>query len=119
MTDRGSGTTADPKAATALLEKGCSLSHGRACFMLATRLEDGTGAERDYKRSAEIYKQACDDLGEPDACDRLAKMYTEGRGVSQDTEAALAIHRKGCDLGRPAACSALAHVYEDGAPGLK
>lgn len=118
MSDLGAGTAADPKAATALLEKGCKLQHGRACYMLAVRLEEGTGAERDYKRAAGIYKQACEQ-SEPDACDRLAKMYTEGKGVTQDADEAIAIHKKGCDAGRPASCSALGLLYESGASGIK
>lgn len=106
-----------PDKANGWYERGCALDDARGCYFQGMNLVLGIGITADVGKGAQLYQHACD-LGEGDACDRLAKLYVEGKVPGRDATQALALYKKGCDEGRVASCNSLGVLYENGGPGI-
>lgn len=92
----------------------CSGGDAEACNDLGARAERGDHILRDWRRSSELYGQACDGMvGE--ACVRLARLHLRDsaprRGVSFDSTLAARLLESACDLGAMPGCVELGEMY--------
>jgi TPR repeat protein len=60
----------------------------------------------DFARARDLWERACT-AGNAQSCSNLGLMYNNGDGVGKDRDKALALLKKSCDLGLPAACQEL------------
>jgi TPR repeat protein len=85
--------------------KKCDADDGHACHLLGLYRSGGLeGAPVDLPRARSALLRACS-LGDADACDSAAALAQHGQGGEKDAELSLELRRRGCDLGRAAACS--------------
>lgn len=88
----------EPARARAYAEKVCEAQGPEACTAFGEMLEKGVGGPVDLPRAIGIYKAACPH--DKDACDDLAALYEEGRGVDKDPEAARKLAEQACPLSK-------------------
>jgi TPR repeat protein len=105
MTERGSATARDEKAAAAYYARGCELGDQSACARLGKAYFGGAGVAPDDALAMRYLRQACDS-GRSDACTDLAMMYCLGRGIPRDPARSTALVKQACDAGDGAACRA-------------
>ncbi|GMB89905.1 hypothetical protein NHP190002_05840 [Helicobacter ailurogastricus] len=69
--------------------------------------------ERDYQEALNLFQKAAE-MEHVDAVFNLARMHSDGQGVSQDYGKAIEYYKKAVELGNADACFNLALLYEDG-----
>jgi TPR repeat protein len=111
----GPAAQADPERIQRILNRGCELGNGEACFELAKRTTTATAAER-----AAWLKRACDD-GREDGCFALAEMQrAAASGAARNfagsvtMDIGLRLARAHCDLGDARGCATLAGALARG-----
>jgi hypothetical protein len=84
------------------LAASCSGGDAAACNELGQRVSQGQYVLRDWRRTAELFQDACDG-GESEGCVRLARMHVHSearsRGVALDSALAATLLLLGCDGG--------------------
>jgi uncharacterized protein len=95
------------------LERDCSNRKARACNDLGMRLFEAEGITRDWFRSADLFKRACE-ADSMTACFNLGAMYSQGQGVQRDLTAAAALFLRACDGDNKLSCQTLAELYLSG-----
>jgi hypothetical protein len=93
--ERGEGVPADPTRAAALYGRGCDAGDGDSCNN-ATFLLPRATADDDVKRTS-LQRRACE-LGSAAGCMNFAQDLADGRGVTRDEAAAVALDRKWCEV---------------------
>jgi uncharacterized protein len=111
------GTKADPTAASALFQSGCSSGDAIGCARLGLAFHAGTGVARDDVRAAGLLRKGCDG-GQARACGELGSMTREGAGVAKDDAAASALLRRGCDGADAHSCTLAGEQVEKNNPIL-
>lgn len=110
--ERGEGTTADPVAARALLEKACRGGYPRGCTLLGDRhrrpLDD---SPKDLDAAYGWYRAGCTAPFDPEACWVYGEALLEGRHVERDVDGALGCLDRACYLNEVRACRVLAQAY--------
>ncbi len=112
--------TADA-AALPLFQKGCDGNDGESCRMLGTFYRGGlAGLAKDeakmnemYAKAAPLFEKECE-TGNKVSCKLGGDLWSGGEGVTADSAKALAMWKKGCDLGSPGACDSAKKA--EGAP---
>lgn len=88
-----------------------------ACYQLGRFYDQGNGVERDPTKASSLYRFACNNGGEEEACDALGR-EAEQRG---DGVGARGLYRQACQEGYPidgvSACLDLARSYARGIGG--
>lgn len=82
-----------------LYDVGCAMSYRPSYAHLGYKY----AAERDPRRAADQFRQACE-ADHKYACRDLARLYESGTGVDRDRERAEALFRRACRLGPETAC---------------
>jgi len=92
----GVGTTADPDAARALLQRACSDGSSLACHNLGVLVRDGAlGAHRDATAAYALFERGCQ-LGRGAACVEQAIALHDGAGTTRDAERATTVADRAC-----------------------
>jgi TPR repeat protein len=89
----------------------------RTCNALSLMLSRGLGGAKDAPKSLDLLEQTCA-LGDTAACMLAGSTFADGPGVREiaaDPPRAPAPYKKGCELGDPRACHALAKLLHGGA----
>lgn len=112
---RPSPDAVDPKGAVGDFRYACEKKkYPAGCAYLGDMYWEGVGVSQDYKKSRELYDEACrakDTYG----CYRKGVLYLHGRGgVSQDYTRAKKLFMKGCADKHAQACIDLGQMYEQG-----
>ena len=89
------------------LETACAGKQATSCVSLGSLYEGGFGVTRDRRRSAVLYKSACD-LGDRAGCARRASLEARGLGVPKDEARATKTLEALCKEGVPEGCVGLA-----------
>ena len=87
--------------AAAFFQQGCDLGNGECCNLLGWWLERGGLGPKDLPRAIRLQERGCDELKEFRACDSLAQLYRNGRGVPKDPALQAKYHQLACDLAEP------------------
>lgn len=82
--ENGEYVQQDYKQAFELYARAAELDDTISLFKIATWLEKGIGTKQDYKRALGIYRQLVNDDWRSEAHYRIARMYNNGHGVSQN-----------------------------------
>lgn len=94
--------------------KACAGANMSACTTLGWMLEKGTSVlPGDPARAAMLYRAACF-AGQQLACNNLAMLFLEGRGIDKDASQAAPLFRMACSGGDVRACANLGTLYRDG-----
>ncbi len=91
------------------LEIKCTFGNGDACLNLGKEY----GAKKDYQKSMEYHKKACD-LDKGLSCASVGDLYKKGYGVKKDYQKAYVYYKKGCDLDNGASCASVGDLYKEG-----
>jgi len=106
--------SACPDDAPLACSAACASAKMSACTTLGWMLEKGTKVlPGDPARAAMLYRAACFS-GEQLACNNLAILFLEGRGVDKDEAQAPPLLRMACSGGHVRACANLGTLYRDG-----
>jgi TPR repeat protein len=99
------GGDADAARAFGYLEMGCKLNDAASCAGVAAALDFGRGVAKDKRRAFAAYQRACA-RGDQNACNAVAMTHALGvEGVARrDPAKGLALLRRACEAGSPAAC---------------
>ena len=96
------------------LDAACAEGDAAACNQLGYRVRQGQYVLADWRRAADLFRQACDG-GEPEGCVRLARMHVhraaQRRGVALDSAVAETLFQQGCDGEALVGCTDLAGLY--------
>jgi TPR repeat protein len=93
------GQAPDAQLQLELLDKGCTLGHGRLCTALGVLTK-----EADIKRAIAAFERGCT-AKEPTACVQLADIYRTGTGVKKNLAKADELLKQACDLGLVDVCA--------------
>lgn len=99
------------------LETACEGGDDDACVAWGWSLEEGaieSGRSELFLTAARRYKALCDEKKNGTACYDYGTVLFNELGVKADPRLGLKRWEQACDLGEPAACSALAKVYRTG-----
>jgi hypothetical protein len=100
---KGMGTAADRPAATAWLDKGCTLDDAESCGLLAGFVATGQeGVRQDKAKAIELHAKACPKR--PVSCRLLAAYYGRGEIVTKDLAKAMSLLDQACKAGDQDAC---------------
>jgi uncharacterized protein len=99
-----------------LFEKACAGGNGRGCNMAGAMLQHGAGVAKNPERSVAFYQRGCD-LKDAVACYNYGFVLVLGEEVPRQPERALPALKFSCENPYPAACGALALLYERGVSG--
>ena len=102
-----SGNEAEQTRAIALYSETCSRDDALGCTNAALVLNDLPGAE---VKTAELADKGCK-LGDFYACNLLAGMYSQGKGVAKSEERAVSLWSQACDGDQRDACFELALYF--------
>lgn len=93
LTVKGWGVPRNQQRADLLFRKACAAGETEGCGYLAI------GYERNYpKEAADLFDRACfAGQGESYACERLAALSEQGRGVPKDASVAAALYKRRCE----------------------
>lgn len=96
----GNGVKKDHKKAVELYQKAASKNNDDALYQLAKLYKEGQIVEKNYGKSIEFYKKLSKQPSDyqVEAFEELAVFYDEGRGVSQDHDAADKLYKKATKL---------------------
>jgi len=92
-----------PQRRHALLERGCALGSGKACFKMGWIYSKGDGVPQDLNKAFIAYNQGCA-AGWHSACVSLGKAYSKGRGVKQDKKRSFQLYKRACEGGSATGC---------------
>ena len=76
---------------------------GEGCYLLALRIERGTGIKQNLKDANILYERACL-LGEGNACLTYADNLYDGNGVKQNEKLAKSYYKIACNYDVKKAC---------------
>lgn len=91
----------------------CDPDAPQTCMELGDRFRKGQGVDKDEKRAAELYSDACG-AGLAQGCYRLGQAYAHGRGVPADRAKAATLLRGACEDDVPWACYRLGQAVRRG-----
>lgn len=108
---RANNTTAAPatvsRAPTVRAAPTCDGGVASGCVMQGLNAELGrAGSTKDPTRAVGFFRTACD-VGDPEGCANLGRMYDAGRGVAVDRAKARSFFATACDGGAWAGCTYL------------
>lgn len=92
----------------AFFMKSCDLGYAKGCEVGVASV-----GGQDPSLAIPFLEKGCA-LNDGSACERLAKRYLEGKGVTADANKAAAIYLARCDAGHGYTCAALATLYYSG-----
>ena len=110
----GNGIEKDLKKAFEGFKKAAELGHGKAKDYLGDCYYYGYGVPADYYKAAKWYKDAADNHSNGDAAHSLACMYSNGEGVTKDTQAAIKYFLLAAEKGDAVAQLHLGSYYNSG-----
>lgn len=110
-------TACNPKAQEArALDASCFAGDAAACEQLGVQVRRGDHVLKDYRRAAELFRQACDG-GQGQGCIRLARLHldasAERQGVPLDSLGAAGLLERGCELSALEGCTQLGDMYAE------
>ncbi|XP_006822684.2 cytochrome c oxidase assembly factor 7B-like [Saccoglossus kowalevskii] len=73
-----------------------------------------TNIRKEYEKGVEVYKTACNEQDNPEACYKLGKACLAGKGTEVDKDEAYRCFKKGCDAGHSGACHNMGLLYSAG-----
>ena len=94
----GLGGQSDATQARPLLEAACTAGIAPACTLLAQRLVTGDGMSVEPDKAVRVARQACETLGDADACHVLARILSEGGRIPCNANEASKYRQYGDDL---------------------
>ncbi len=89
-----------------VLTQKCEANDGKACFSAGAQYDFGDeGVAKDASLAVKYYEKGCN-LNNGSACNNLASIYNNGKGVAKNSSKANELHIKACDkLNYASACS--------------
>lgn len=103
-----------PPIAEGDLKAECMAGIARSCNRLGYRYLKGTRGQKQSFSDAAYYMRAGCELGDPLACQNLAYLYKNGKGLESDHERAFELYSRACDSGVGQACTAMASLQYAG-----
>lgn len=104
-----------PEWAT-LQQRACDWGNMPSCSVLAVAYTNGhDGIAQDFIRAAALFGKVCNAGTNAHDCNAAAEIYFAGLGVDQDTQNAIYIWRRSCNIGGSdgsIACQMLAEIYD-------
>jgi serine/threonine protein kinase len=102
----------DYRQADIFYRQACNGGIMKACSILASDYETGTGVEQDDNMMRQLYQKACDG-GHADSCLYLGNLYYKGdNGAYKDITLAHELYLKGCKYGDALTCYQLASTWD-------
>lgn len=99
MYEKGNGVEQDLSKAAKLHKKVCDGGSSAACTYLGFLYE----RMQEYSKAAELFKKTCND-NDALACSALGAMYEYGQGVARNSNKAVELYKKACDMGSKEDC---------------
>lgn len=99
-----------------LLDRGCLLSSGASCHVLARKFMSGVNVEENKEKAISLYSKACE-LGEMSAFASLGWFTLAGAGTERNPSKAKELLDKSCEGGDAAGCKFFAVVIAQGSDG--